>query len=295
MRRCSDDLSLRGHVHDALTVRHGRPTATASRCGAVLQSQRLHARRSSTGSRSVRLGGRRSTDGVRGGGVPRRRRGLDRDRGRCRGRWSAIIVAGARHGRDAPTLPGVLRGHRETMPAEAYLRPTRGDPRRCGAERAGARRGGRGRQGGRLDAGASRCPRRWPTRSPTRPGATDAQTTAAEALALGEGVCQDHAHVLIAVARTLRTCRRAMSSATCFATQRRPSRARPATPGRRSASTGWAGSVSIRRTAAVRTTAMSGSAPGCDARDAAPIRGIARGARRQRMLDVAVAVQAVQQ
>lgn len=33
-----------------------------------------------------------------------------------------------------------------------------------------------------------------------RPGATDAHTTAAEALEKGEGVCQDHAHALIALA-----------------------------------------------------------------------------------------------
>jgi len=36
-----------------------------------------------------------------------------------------------------------------------------------------------------------------------RPGATDADTPAARALALGSGVCQDHAHVFIAAARSL--------------------------------------------------------------------------------------------
>lgn len=34
-----------------------------------------------------------------------------------------------------------------------------------------------------------------------RPGVTDAATTAAEALAAGRGVCQDHAHIFIAAAR----------------------------------------------------------------------------------------------
>jgi transglutaminase-like putative cysteine protease len=34
-----------------------------------------------------------------------------------------------------------------------------------------------------------------------RPGATHVQTTAAEALALGQGVCQDHGHVFIAGCR----------------------------------------------------------------------------------------------
>ncbi|MEM6744642.1 MAG: transglutaminase family protein [Pseudomonadota bacterium] len=36
-----------------------------------------------------------------------------------------------------------------------------------------------------------------------RPGATDADTTAARALALGAGVCQDHAHVFLACARAM--------------------------------------------------------------------------------------------
>ncbi|WP_170317672.1 transglutaminase family protein [Paroceanicella profunda] len=36
-----------------------------------------------------------------------------------------------------------------------------------------------------------------------RPGLTDAKTTAAQALALGAGVCQDHAHVFIAAARSI--------------------------------------------------------------------------------------------
>jgi transglutaminase-like putative cysteine protease len=46
----------------------------------------------------------------------------------------------------------------------------------------------------------------WPTAVATAiaysPGTTHAHTTAAEALALGEGVCQDHTHALIAAARS---------------------------------------------------------------------------------------------
>ena len=37
-----------------------------------------------------------------------------------------------------------------------------------------------------------------------KPGATAAHTTAAQALKAGQGVCQDHAHVFISAARTLR-------------------------------------------------------------------------------------------
>ncbi len=36
-----------------------------------------------------------------------------------------------------------------------------------------------------------------------KPGATDSSTTAAEALTIGAGVCQDHAHVLIAASRAM--------------------------------------------------------------------------------------------
>lgn len=36
-----------------------------------------------------------------------------------------------------------------------------------------------------------------------RPGATDSETTAAKALAVGAGVCQDHSHVFISAARAL--------------------------------------------------------------------------------------------
>jgi transglutaminase-like putative cysteine protease len=38
---------------------------------------------------------------------------------------------------------------------------------------------------------------------PYKPGATDARTTAAQALKLGAGVCQDHAHLFIAAARCM--------------------------------------------------------------------------------------------
>ena len=36
-----------------------------------------------------------------------------------------------------------------------------------------------------------------------KPGKTDAATTAAEAMEVGEGVCQDHAHLMLAAARAL--------------------------------------------------------------------------------------------
>ncbi|MEO8803589.1 MAG: transglutaminase family protein [Rudaea sp.] len=47
------------------------------------------------------------------------------------------------------------------------------------------------------------------------PGQTDAQTTASQALANGAGVCQDHAHVLIAAARALEYPARYVSGYLC--------------------------------------------------------------------------------
>ena len=76
---------------------------------------------------------------------------------------------GARHGRDAAIWPGVLRGHRETIPPEAYLRETL--PTRVDAALAELARQAEGadRPAGRRP---SRCLRRWPRPSPIRPGAT---------------------------------------------------------------------------------------------------------------------------
>ena len=97
---------------------------------------------------------------------------------------------------------GVLRGHRETMPPQVYL-----GEHRDGAE-PGDVRDARGiplpdstwRTPWGLRTALSACGREQGT-SPTRPARRTQQSTAAEALERGEGVCQDHAHALITVAR----------------------------------------------------------------------------------------------
>ena len=66
-------------------------------------------------------------------------------------------------------------------------------------------------------------------------------------------------------------------------------------PGPRSGCTGSAGSASTRPTAAARMTRYIRLGSGLDAQDAAPIRGIARGAAGAKSLDVTVAVQSAQQ
>jgi transglutaminase-like putative cysteine protease len=96
---------------------------------------------------------------------------------------------------------GVLRGHRETRGAPGLPAHHRGRPRRRARSTSCA--------SGRWPARATRAPLDRAHRLAAavaeavvyRPGRTHARTTAAEALEQGEGVCQDQAHVLIALAR----------------------------------------------------------------------------------------------
>ena len=99
-------------------------------------------------------------------------------------------------------LAGVLRGHREKVPPMAYLRPTR--PTRADVEiEELARESVAGiAKTAELDR-AHALAKAVAEAIAYTPDATDAHTTAAEALAGKAGVCQDHAHVLIAMARVL--------------------------------------------------------------------------------------------
>ena len=92
-------------------------------------------------------------------------------------------------------LSGVLRGHRELVPPLAYLRTTRAT--RSDVALTELAEGIRGespleRAHALADAVADAIS--------YRPGLTGEATTAAEALGAGVGVCQDHAHALIAAA-----------------------------------------------------------------------------------------------
>ncbi len=96
-------------------------------------------------------------------------------------------------------LAGVLKGHRESVPPLCYLRSTRATrpdkalrllSEKVLADNAGATPL---EQAHALSAAVADA-------IAYRPGETHAHTTAAEALSLGLGVCQDHAHALIGVA-----------------------------------------------------------------------------------------------
>lgn len=97
-------------------------------------------------------------------------------------------------------LAGVLRGHREKIKPAAYLRHT-GYTKPDSALRDLARSAVDGVTGD-LDRAHALCNAVRDAIAYT-PGKTEHGTTAAEALAEGHGVCQDHAHALIAAALSL--------------------------------------------------------------------------------------------
>jgi transglutaminase-like putative cysteine protease len=122
------------------------------------------------------------------------------------------------------------------------------------------------------------------------PGATKAQTTAAEALALAQGVCQDHAHVLIAAARHGGIPARYVSGYLLVTDE--ASEAAHAWAELHVAGLGWVGFDPANRCCPDDRYIRLGS--GLDAQDAAPIRGVSRG-KGQESLDVTVAVLSDQQ
>lgn len=205
-----------------------------------------------------------------------------------RGPVSEITVAV--NGRvETVDLAGVLRGHRESVAPEAYLRdtlPTRADL----ALKDLAQTAAEGAQSA-LDC-AHRLAEVVAGAIAYRPGVTQAHTTAAEALALGEGVCQDHAHALIAMARTLLMPARYVSGYLMADAAGAPHEAAHAWAEIWLPGLGWVGFDAANGCCPDDRYIRLGS--GYDAQDAAPIRGVSRGTGDE-TLDVAVAVEAVQQ
>lgn len=184
-------------------------------------------------------------------------------------------------------LAGVLRGHREGVPAEVYLCETLAT--QADAALAALAEQARGEadplsRAHRLSALVSGA-------IAYVPGVTHARTTAAEALAKGEGVCQDHAQALIAVARHLGMPARYVSGY-LFASGDGAPEAAHAWAEIFVGGLGWVGFDASNRCCPDDRYIRLGS--GFDAVDAAPIRGMARGGAAE-TLDVAVAVRQVQQ
>ena len=182
---------------------------------------------------------------------------------------------------------GVLRGHRERIAPMAWLRGTAATT--ADSALASLARAVRAGDALSLAHGLSEA---LGKAIAYRPGVTHAHTTAAEALALGEGVCQDHAHALIACARLRDLPARYVSG---YLQANEDGSAHEAAHA-------WA-EIWIEGLGWVGFDASNGCCPddryvrlGCgfDAREAAPIRGIARG-QTVESLDVSVAVAAAQQ
>ncbi len=118
-------------------------------------------------------------------------------------------------------------------------------------------------------------------------GVTSAHTTAAQALADGEGVCQDHAHVFIAAARAIGVPARYVSGY-FFAGGDEPSEAHHAWAEVWVDNLGWVGFDPANDMCP--TDRYVRLATGLDAPSAAPIRGARRGTAHEE-LDVIVEVQ----
>jgi transglutaminase-like putative cysteine protease len=183
-----------------------------------------------------------------------------------------IVVAGTVETSDTA---GVLRDHRETISPLVYLRSTAAtaangalielrDQALKGAGHAGD-----------LDR-AHLLAAEVAKAIAYMPGATHAHTTAAEALEQGQGVCQDHAHALIALAQAAGMPARYVSGYLLADAEGAPHEASHAwaevfVPG-----LGWVGFDPANECCPDARYIRLGS--GVDAREAAPIRGVSRGA-----------------
>lgn len=180
-------------------------------------------------------------------------------------------------------LAGVLRGHRELVPAIAYLRDTPATEAddALKALAISAVQDDALSQAHALAfavAGAIAY----------RPGSTHSHTTAAEALAQGEGVCQDHAQALIACARHLGVPARYVAGYLFSSEDGTPHEASHAWAELHVPGYGWIGFDPANRCCPDDRYIRLGS--GLDATEAAPIKGIARGLGTESM-DVTVAIQ----
>ncbi|MFN5997209.1 MAG: transglutaminase domain-containing protein [Paracoccaceae bacterium] len=179
-------------------------------------------------------------------------------------------------------LAGVLRGHRETVAPDCYLRdtaPTQIDPALAALSNSAS-----GPDALSLAHALSAV---VSDAIAYRPGVTHAHTTAAEALALGEGVCQDHAHAMIACARARGLPARYVSGYLFATEDGTMHEAAHAWAEVHVAGLGWVGFDPANRCCPDERYIRLGS--GFDAQDAAPIRGISRGGATEAM-DVTVAI-----
>lgn len=190
---------------------------------------------------------------------------------------------------DTRDTTGVLKGHKESVPPMAYLRSssvTEADVALTELARGVAALGKSGLGQAHL------LSRAISDAIVYRPGVTAEHTTAAEALSLGEGVCQDHAHALIAAALVVEMPARYVSGYLFSDAEGQAHEASHAWAEIWIDGLGWVGFDAANRCCPDERYIRLGS--GYDAVDAAPIRGIGEGLAAE-LMDVSVAVQSVQQ
>ena len=188
-------------------------------------------------------------------------------------------------------LDGVLRGHREKVPPMSYLASTRATRPDLAIEELA--------KGAVAKIPESDVLRRAHALSDAvadaityASGHTEHATTAAEALALGHGVCQDHAHTLIACALTLDIPARYVCGYLFSTEDGQAHEASHAWAELHVADLGWVGFDASNRVCPDERYIRLGS--GADAIDAAPIRGVARGMGEEEM-DISVSIPQAQQ
>lgn len=186
-------------------------------------------------------------------------------------------------------LTGMVRGHRETVPPATYLRETQ--PTRADAALTRLSRQATAGAVDLLDA-AHQLSNAVADAIAYRPGTTHARTSAAEALSQGEGVCQDHAHAMIAVCRVAGLPARYVSGYLHSEADGAGLEAAHAWAEVWLDTLGWVGFDPANRICPDARYVRLGS--GYDAQDAAPIRGMSQGPGAESM-DVTVAVRASQQ
>ena len=171
---------------------------------------------------------------------------------------------------DTRDTAGVLRGHREIVNPLVYLRPTAATK----ADEA-LRDLAHAVQGDDALDLAHKLSASVSAAIAYTPGVTEASTSAARALELGQGVCQDHAHALIACARERGLPARYVSGYLHSTQDGMPHDAAHAWTEIHVGSLGWVGFDAANACCPDDRYVRLGS--GYDAQDAAPVRGMAFG------------------
>lgn len=184
-------------------------------------------------------------------------------------------------------LAGVLKGHREMVPPLAYLRQTAATAPDAAIKDLAA-----AFTPADVLGGAHGLALAVSNAIAYAPGSTHAATTAAQALALGTGVCQDHAQVLVSAARYVGLPARYVSGYLHSSMDGAAHEAAHAWAEVYVAGLGWVGFDPANQCCPDDRYIRLGS--GFDAQDAAPIRGVSRavgaGAPVQENLAVTVAI-----